>query len=460
MDSTLRETLAKAFADELSSQGIATTGSVTDRFTILLDRYADLVTAMVAAVPLLRFARELAVAALTEDNERLLAFLQEHCPPVLHQAVDSVGGRFAWDVTALGIVVPEPFRRIRKRAAGLQSFQMARRSPFRTDEGRMDDYITVDVFFATDRERTTGTSGTESYGTERGTMSWGRAGVTIPRDHRMGKLEEPHWWRLEFRRDARKHVTVSRVQDLGEHQFFTEVGQCPEAGNQALVFVHGYNVSFDEALRRTGQLAYDLNFAGVPILYSWPSNGNLAHYGPDAANAEWTRPHLSRFLAALTARSGFERIHLVAHSMGGRAVLDALERLAGEETPQTVFHEVAFAAPDEDRDIFRDVLGRVRPLAQRMTLYASGNDLAMAASRLVNGHPRAGDSLDGVLVMRGLDTIDASAVDTSFIGHGYYGDNRSVLSDLYYLLQGHPPDARHGLRKQRDGDLVYWTFTG
>ena len=41
--------------------------------------------------------------------------------------------------------------------------------------------------------------------------------------------------------------------------------------NQLLVFVHGYNVDFDNAVRRAGQLAYDLNFDGPTFLFSWPS---------------------------------------------------------------------------------------------------------------------------------------------------------------------------------------------
>ncbi len=37
--------------------------------------------------------------------------------------------------------------------------------------------------------------------------------------------------------------------------------------------MHGYNTSFDNALYRTAQIAYDLDFDGATFLYSWPSGG-------------------------------------------------------------------------------------------------------------------------------------------------------------------------------------------
>src|SRR5262249_46924146 len=47
---------------------------------------------------------------------------------------------------------------------------------------------------------------------------------------------------------------------------------------QALVFVHGYNTSFDNAIRRAGQLAYDLGFDGPVFVFSWPARESLLSY--------------------------------------------------------------------------------------------------------------------------------------------------------------------------------------
>jgi hypothetical protein len=56
-----------------------------------------------------------------------------------------------------------------------------------------------------------------------------------------------------------------------------------------------------------------------------------------------------------------------------------------------------------------------------------------------------------------IETINVSALDTNLLGHSYYGDNTSVISDLYYLLgQGSMAAQRFRLRKQNAADGTYW----
>lgn len=63
------------------------------------------------------------------------------------------------------------------------------------------------------------------------------------------------------------------------------------------------------------------------------------------------------------------------------------------------------------------------------------------------------------MTIDGVDSIDVSAVDTSFLGHSYYGDNTSVISDIRRLLQtGLAPDRRCGLASAAGAVLRYWTF--
>ena len=59
----------------------------------------------------------------------------------------------------------------------------------------------------------------------------------------------------------------------------------------------------------------------------------------------------------------------------------------------------------------------------------------------------------------GVDSIDVSDVDTSLLGHSYYGDNGSVVSDIRRLLStGLGPDRRCGLRAVTNTAAQYWTF--
>lgn len=184
-------------------------------------------------------------------------------------------------------------------------------------------------------------------------------------------------------------------------------------------------------------------------------------YTVDETNVAWTVPHLKEFLLGVARQSEAKSVHLIAHSMGNRALTSALRELSLEmkaDCPR--FHEVVLTAPDVDADVFRrDLAPAIVNTADRVTLYASSNDEALIASKAVHGYRRAGDSGDKVVVVPGVDTVDVSEVDTSFIGHSYYGSNSTVLADLFELMHGSkPPDQRKWLRSMELGALKYWKF--
>jgi esterase/lipase superfamily enzyme len=275
-------------------------------------------------------------------------------------------------------------------------------------------------------------------------------------------MERPSILRLEVREDARKHIVLQSARPLPDDEFYAalqdRVEQSPRL--DAFVFVHGFDNTFDEAARRTAQIAADLKFEGAPICYSWPSQGNLLKYTVDENNVEWTVPHLRRFLTDLAERSGADSIHLVAHSMGNRALTNALRLLSRDLRGSPLFHEVVLTAPDIDADVFkRDIAPAILGTAQRVTLYASATDEALLLSKKVHGFPRAGDTGRDLIILPGMDTIDVTGIDTSLLGHAYYAANQSVLTDLVQLLkQSLPPDRRELLLpSDRDGQR-YWTF--
>jgi hypothetical protein len=129
-------------------------------------------------------------------------------------------------------------------------------------------YATVRVFFATDRNLTSSADPKEMFGTERSALRYGTSEVSIPRNHRMGELEAPSILRLEFREDPAKHVVLQKTSVTSEDAFYADLAarvRRSETAN-AFVFVHGYNVTFEDAARRTAQITYDLGFDGAPTL--------------------------------------------------------------------------------------------------------------------------------------------------------------------------------------------------
>ncbi len=230
---------------------------------------------------------------------------------------------------------------------------------------------------------------------------------------------------------------------------------------EALVFVHGFSVSFEDAARRTAQLAYDLKFAGAPIFFSWPSRGQLSplDYTADEESARWAVDDLQRFLQEVAAKSGASKVYLIAHSMGNRCLTDALKGMNVAAGSTAVLREVILTAPDIDADTFeRSIAPAITKGNARVTLYASSNDKALAISKSVHGYRRAGDSSEGVLVVPPIETVDASSVDTTLDGHSYYGESRAVISDVFSLIHyGKPAYDRLGMRAMKDPrGQAYW----
>lgn len=331
------------------------------------------------------------------------------------------------------------------------------------DEER-GNWTAVQIFYATDREPAKDKRLGLSFSAKRAkneSLHYGECVVSIPDTHKLGEFESPSFLRLEFRPNPSKHIVLQEVTSLEEGAFYEKVRQrvAGSAAQDAFIFVHGYNVDFKSAARRTGQFAFDLGFVGAPILYSWPSNGTVGDYASDSANVIWTASHLERMLRLLEARSGARKIHLIAHSMGNRAVCDALKALSysQSERAQALLHHLVLAAPDIDAETFRQLASALRQVSDRITLYASGKDKALAASAKLHKYPRAGGV--PVMVLSEVESIDASAVGTDFLAHSYFASTYPLLADIYELLSDDKPASmRFALRAITGVTGVYYRF--
>ncbi len=287
------------------------------------------------------------------------------------------------------------------------------------------------------------------------TVEIGYCEVTIPENHVPGELESPNLLlKLEVTPDPQKHIVVQSVRRLEPSAFYNRLDQeLDRKGDSLLVFVHGYNVSFNDAARRTAQMAFDLEYPGAPVFYSWPSHANWYQYRLDRENIQKSVGQMKQFLTEIAQKSKAKTINLVAHSMGNVGLTEALAEM-GE---QTRFNEIVLAAPDIDAKIFKEQIApKIVKRAQRVTLYTSRTDLALIASKYFNHGPRAGDSGPEPVVYPGMDTIDATAVDSSLLGHSYYGSNVDVLFDLGQLLGGKPIQQRGYLKPV--AQRMYWAF--
>jgi len=320
--------------------------------------------------------------------------------------------------------------------------------------------VRVSVLFATNRAPGTRTRPRHHYGAERGPVSYGRCTVSLPADKALGALPKPfRIWKLRLGSNLARHVVLLDVAEMQRGDFFDELRKPTASGRRRLlVFVHGFRVTFEDAARRTAQIHFDLQFDGVPVFFSWPSQAKLFKYLDDEATTDWALEDVRQFLHDLALNSGADEIHVLAHSMGNRLVARALKEIAiveGRDRP--MFDKVVLAAPDIDADELRGVAERMRKISSRLTMYASSGDVAIRTSTKFHGASRAGVGGSNLLLLPPhLDSIDASNIDTSFLAHGYATETSAVLADIHELINdGKPPESRFGLRRRDDGG---WEF--
>jgi esterase/lipase superfamily enzyme len=234
------------------------------------------------------------------------------------------------------------------------------------------------------------------------------------------------------------------------------------SGKSLLLFVHGFNISFEDAARRTAQMTYDLGFDGAPLFYSWPSRAMPGSYVADETNVEWTLHDLRGLLVDIAESTPAENIFLIAHGMGNRALARAFASII-EARPELKkkFTEIILIAPDIDADVFRrDIAPAITAaIPSAVTLYASSRDNALQLSHGLHEYPRLGDTSSGVVVLPGMDTIDATDVDSDFPGHSYFGESASVVADMFYLIrEGKRPPQRFGLMPVDAPAGRFWKF--
>jgi len=332
-----------------------------------------------------------------------------------------------------------------------------------TDTGVVAESRPLELFYATDRNFVEDKQ--TIFGRDRSELTFGVAEVAIPPNHIIGRNEKPSVFRFELSEDERKHIALRDTRQLPDEDFATRLNDAIKLSpnHKLMVFVHGYNVNFPEAVRSLAQFATDLKFDGPVLLFSWPSQSTLLGYAADANNVEWSQTHLTTVLEQIADRTDAEQIYLFAHSMGSRALTRAHLNLAGSRPLDVYrFQQMILVAPDIDADLFsQDIAPRLAGTHTHVTLYASSADRALAASKTFNGHPRAGDSGKGLVIVPGVETVDVSVAVASrgFLGHTYFTEDRSIMEDIYAIIStGQSSDNRFGLQGVDTPEGRYWIF--
>jgi esterase/lipase superfamily enzyme len=300
-------------------------------------------------------------------------------------------------------------------------------------------------------------------------LHYGSCLVTVPVNHRQGTQEDQPWWHFGLK-SPDEFFSVDALSSLTLEDWYKNLGENP---NDVLLYVHGFQNSFEDGALRLGQIGYDIRFAGQLVLYSWASAATLplqSQYDTDAERAGQSVDGLRSVLETLVENRRTNgrpdaKIHIVAHSMGNQVLLQAVNALVqgnalgADESP---FGHVVFAAPDVDPTDFRNLCPALVHRSRSLTMYYCADDIALKASYAAHDkHTRVGQA--PVVFGDGSPyNVDAQNVGTSFfaLNHAYIANSPRLLTDLELLLnENSPPVKRPTLRpagKYKEYDI--WKF--
>lgn len=318
------------------------------------------------------------------------------------------------------------------------------------------------VWYATTRRPLNSADPSMGYGVDRDDrVHYGSCTVFIPKSHKVGSIGSGWLTRTITMTDDR--LRVMSCDAMEEHAFWDSVAERlksrPVGEQDAVVFIHGFNVDFNEAAIRAAQLGFDLQVKGPMAFFSWASRGDVSKYPADEASIELDEGLIAEYLCNFARKSGARRVHVIAHSMGNRAVLRAAERIVQDAQLRegVQFGQFILAAPDVDARFFKQRCAAYEALSQRTTLYVSSRDLAVESSKWLHDFPRAG-LLPPVTVVSDIDTVNVVNADITLLGHGYVAEAREVIADIHSLIWNDlPPEKRFGLQPTAtESGQRYW----
>lgn len=267
--------------------------------------------------------------------------------------------------------------------------------------------------------------------------------VTVPSIHKVGTIERAV---NPVVADPARYFTARRLGlfETGDDYRKALAREISERGGRAMVFVHGYNTAFDDAVYRMTQLAHDSGYPGAVVLFTWPSAGRVVDYLYDQNSVMASRDALEDMLH-LVASAGAKRIDIVAHSMGSLVTMEALRQLAmtNDRDLNGRLADIVLASPDIDADVFKTQMRRFGLPKTNFVVLTSQNDRALGLSGFLAGRrERVGSVIDAEeLAQYGVTVVDVSAVAADDrLNHTKFAENPQLVKLLGETLASEDPN--------------------
>ncbi|MCX2695771.1 MULTISPECIES: alpha/beta hydrolase [Ochrobactrum] len=259
--------------------------------------------------------------------------------------------------------------------------------------------------------------------------------VSIPPDknRKIGEVQ----WPKKLPANPLKDFTTVEVKAInstnGAQQWLNS--SLPK-NRRVMVFVHGFNNTFEDSVYRFAQIVHDSGAEVAPVIFTWPSRGSVFDYNYDKESTNYSRDALETVLRKIAQDPRVKDITIMAHSMGSWLTVEALRQMAiRDKRVDRKITDVILASPDLDVDVFNKqfrAMGKEHP---RFTLFTSRDDRALRASRFISGNVDRLGQIDpsvepyrSQLEKAGITVIDLTRLKAGdSLNHGKFASSPEVV---------------------------------
>ncbi|MBB4953099.1 esterase/lipase superfamily enzyme [Agrobacterium vitis] len=259
--------------------------------------------------------------------------------------------------------------------------------------------------------------------------------VSIPPDknRKIGEVQ----WPKHLPPDPSKDFTTVSVQPLPtERDGRNWIRANAVNKRRVMVFVHGFNNTYEDSVYRFAQIVHDSKTDVVPVLFTWPSRASIFDYNYDKESTNYSRDALEDLLSRVSAEPGVTDVTVMAHSMGSWLAVEALRQMAirhGRVNPKIA--NVILASPDLDVDVFRSQFMALGTKPPHFTIFVSRDDRALSISRRISGNVDrlgqinpADEPYRSALEATGITVIDLTKLKTGDqLNHGKFAESPEVV---------------------------------
>ncbi len=294
----------------------------------------------------------------------------------------------------------------------------------------------VDVLVATTR-RPSETPGV-LYSGERGAEpAITEIAVSIPPDstREVGQVQ----WPKKLPADPAKEFATLSVTPTTRPQAHKWLHQHLPKSKRVMVFVHGFNNRYEDAVYRYAQIVHDSGADVAPILFTWPSRGSIFAYNYDKESTNFSRDALEDMLRTITRNPEVGEVTVMAHSMGSWLTVEALRQMAIRDGKVAAkIQNVILASPDLDVDVFGRQIAEIGPNGPHFTLFVSRDDRALSLSRRISGNIDRLGQVDptvepyrSAFEKEGIVVLDLTALKGGDrLNHGKFAESPEVVKLL------------------------------